>query len=122
MFIFGIDGISFPENVTIYIERGAILSVGNGVTLTFNTAGTPSSADQIQAGRFQIFSFTGTGACAGLQYAHAEWFGADPTVTSASRTACVNALSSLNANGTLYMMGLNYLIDGTLTEEYVLTN
>jgi len=46
--------LTVPANITLKPERGAILSIANGVTLTISGA--------LDAGLYQVFSWTGTGA------------------------------------------------------------
>jgi hypothetical protein len=63
---------TIPSNVSLSIKKGTIFSIANGITLTIN--GT------LDAGLYQIFSCTGTGAVdlsnAGINKAPVEWFGA----------------------------------------------
>lgn len=46
--------LSIPANIALKVERGATLSVATGKTLTIN--------GPVEAGDYQIFSWTGTGA------------------------------------------------------------
>lgn len=61
--------LTVPANVTLNLERGAVLAVATTKTLTINGL--------IEAGFYQVFSWTGTGAIvlSGLQPVKTSWFG-----------------------------------------------
>jgi hypothetical protein len=61
--------LTIPANITLKAERGVMISVANGVSLTIN--GTITADDN------QIFSWTGTGAIvlSGLHPIKSTWFG-----------------------------------------------
>jgi parallel beta-helix repeat protein len=66
------ENLTVPGNVTLKVEQGALLAIGNGKTLTINGS--------IEAGLYQTFSCTGTGKVAfGAGYyktVRPEWWGA----------------------------------------------
>lgn len=67
------SNLSIPANITLKPERGAVLAIATGVTLTIN--GT------LDAGLYQIFSYTGTGkvvfgSANAPPVVYAEWWGA----------------------------------------------
>ncbi len=98
--------LSIPSNITLVIERGAIISIANGVTLTINGG--------FEAGLYQVFSMTGTGAVTfGSGYVntlHSEWFGTN----QAALQACLNA----GISSKTVLISNNY----SLTSELTLTN
>lgn len=62
---------TIPANVHLVVQQGGLLSLANGVTLTVNGS--------LSAGRYQIFSLSGTAVLAGsprLDAVLPEWFGA----------------------------------------------
>jgi hypothetical protein len=63
---------TIPANVTLKPERGAILSIATGVTLTINGG--------LDVGLHQIFSWSGTGKVVfgpgAVKSVHPEWWGA----------------------------------------------
>ena len=86
---------SIPANITIKPERGTIFSIATGATLTIN--------GQIEAGPYQIFSWTGTGkvviagTIAGGLYP--QWWGVQGdgvTDNQAALQACLNAPTAAN--------------------------
>src|SRR5512140_294553 len=60
------SNLSIPANITIKPERGAVLAVSDAVTLTF---GSPPDA-----GRYQIFSLSGTGQTVVTGEVKPEWW------------------------------------------------
>lgn len=64
-------GVTIPSTINLKISKGATITVANGATFTIN--GT------LDAGPYQIFSCTGTGAVSfgprSITQAHVEWFG-----------------------------------------------
>jgi hypothetical protein len=93
--------LTIPANITLKPKRGAILSIADGVTLTINGG--------LDAGLYQIFSWTGAGAIslanAKIPYTLPQWFGvtADGTDQSAALQKCINS-----ANGAVYFPPGNY--------------
>jgi hypothetical protein len=62
---------TIPANVSLVVQQGGRLVLANGVTLTIN--------GPLAAGRYQIFSWSGSGTVAGspaIDAALPEWFGA----------------------------------------------
>lgn len=86
---------TIPSNVVLRPRNGAILSVATGVTLTINGA--------LEAGPYQIFSCTGTGAVAlANKVILADWFGVSPDATAANNaTYLTAAMASVGQNCTV---------------------
>ena len=81
---------TIPDNVSIIIKRGAIFSVDTGRTLTINA--------ELLAGRYQIFSLSGTASVNGTprsEYIYPEWFHPGGTDWS---TAISKALTFANGS------------------------
>lgn len=79
------------SNIRIIPENGALFSIATTKTLTVNGV--------MEAGRYRIFSLTGTGAVAGLKTAFPEWFGTG----AAALQSCMNACQTTLLNdGTVY--------------------
>ena len=77
------SNLTVPANVTLHVERGAILSVANSVTLTIN--------GPFEAGLYQTFNWTGSGKVVLTQWErYVEWWGAKPD-NSTDCTAALNA-------------------------------
>lgn len=100
--------LTIPANITIKPERGAILSVTTGKTLTIN--GT------MEAGLYQIFSCAGTGKVTLPGWAEAEWFGVNAAQTAANNyTYFTRVAESLPNGGVLRLSTLgNYNADGLI--------
>jgi hypothetical protein len=65
------SNLTVPVNVTLKVERGAILNIADSITLTINGG--------LNCGLYQIFSCTGTGKVVygtGVQEVFPEWYGA----------------------------------------------
>jgi len=64
--------LTIPSNITLWIERGAVLDIADTKTLTINGG--------LRGGRYKYFTWTGTGKVAfgegSLIYAAPEWWGA----------------------------------------------
>ncbi|MFA5025403.1 MAG: hypothetical protein WC503_02780 [Candidatus Shapirobacteria bacterium] len=75
-------------NINLKMERGAVLTIATGVTVTINGS--------LDAGLYQIFSCTGTGKVvyAGLKYP--EWWGAK---NDSGTTDCTEATAAAVLNG-----------------------
>jgi len=63
--------LTIPANITLKLERGAIFSIADGMTLTINGS--------LEAGLYQIFSCTGTGKVlfgdGAVKEGYLEWWG-----------------------------------------------
>ncbi len=62
---------TIPANVHLVVQQGALLAIANGITLTIN--------GPLSAGRYAIFSCSGSGTLAGdpkIDHVYPEWFGA----------------------------------------------
>ena len=108
------DDFTIPANLTLKPERGAILSVATGKTLTINGG--------YEAGLYQSFSCTGTGkvvfGIGAVENSYPEWWGAYSDGTNAAATyaaiqAAINAghatvhLSAYNGNYNIGTTGLS---------------
>lgn len=77
---------TIPGNITIRPENGAIISVATGTTIAIN--------GPFEAGLYQVFSCTGTGAVtfgAAVKEVHPEWWGTNTTPGSTDMTAAIQA-------------------------------
>jgi len=87
---------TIPSNITLKFERGAILSIDSGKTLTF-AEGAGLYADP------HAQCFSGSGAVAGLTKAYPQWWGASNSETSTSdESAIESAIASIRAGGTVF--------------------
>lgn len=84
------SAVTFAANVTCFFEKGAILSVPTGVTVTFT--------GQIQAGEQQIFTTAGTGkfVFGTAREVNAGWW---PTYTTDAGPCITSAFASIAAVG-----------------------
>lgn len=101
--------LTIPSNITVQVEKGAILSVAASKTLTMYTP---------EAGDYQIFSL-GKGTLAGLKEARPEWFG----VTGSSDQIAINhaIVATKDVHGQVLLSARNYNIDSNI-EYYTGTN
>jgi hypothetical protein len=74
------QSVTLTSNITLKIEKGAVLSIAVGKTLTMN--------GKVEAGDYQIFSGEGTVTVPGVL--KAEWFGIVPDFVSSSDTGTDN--------------------------------
>jgi hypothetical protein len=78
------DNLTIPSNISLKVERGAILAVADGKTLTIN--------GPLEAGLYRVFSWSGTGHVAfgtwAVREVYPEWFGA----VADGVTDCTSAL------------------------------
>jgi hypothetical protein len=93
------------SNILLKPDKGALITVATTKTLTIN--------GPLDAGIYQVFSLTGTGAVAGLKTVYPEWFGAvgngsadDSAALTASVAACVTDGSIRLSKGTYKTTGL----------------
>ncbi|MCK5601192.1 hypothetical protein KAR91_04960 [Candidatus Pacearchaeota archaeon] len=101
-----------PENVKVLFERDGFWTIENGITVTFN--------GQLEAGLWQIFSYTGTGTLAGtpvIDTVYPQWWA---TGTGANGTEWANncieeAYTFTPAGATIFLPQGYYTLDGTLT-------
>ena len=67
-----------PSNVTLYFLQGGSLTISHGVTVTIN--------GHVDAGLYQIFSWTGTGevvfGAGAVKEVYPEWWGAKPDAST----------------------------------------
>lgn len=99
-----------PANVTLKVLKGGQFSIADGVTLTINAPP--------EAGPYQIFTWTGTGAVSFgslVTEVLAEWFGAAADNSTDSAPAINKAITSLPTNGTLRLLRGTY----KLVSDYV---
>lgn len=103
------------SDCTWKIEKGGLLTIASGKTLTFQ------SQPQIPDG---VHAFTGSGAVAGLKEARPEWFGGSADGVTGSAAAMRNAVASLTNGGVLKLNPGSYYMDSIdptpiSTDEYV---
>ena len=84
--------LTIPANVTLAMERGAILTIVTGKTLTINGG--------LKAGLYQIFSCIGTGSVdlrynRSIKEIYTEWWGAKADGTTDSTAAFQSAFNAL---------------------------
>ena len=92
--VLGTYTISTDKTVTttLNVPNGVIYSVATGKTLTIN--------GPFEAGDYQVFSCTGTGAVAGLKSARLAWFGVNTTPGTTDMGPMIQkAASSLTSGG-----------------------
>lgn len=108
--------ITIPSNVTVRFERGAKITMATGTTLRWNGG--------IEAGPYQIFDWTGTGAIlfaatgamGRLYEISAEWFGAVGNGATDDSPAIQKALTSINeTEGLLRLRSAEYAIATSLS-------
>ena len=95
---------TIPANVTLKVIHGGIINIATNKTLTIN--GT------IEAGLYQIFSLTGTGAVAGLKESYPEWFGAAGDGATDDTSALTAAATSITAGGIISLAPKTYATTG----------
>ena len=78
------DNLTIPANISLQVERGAILAVADGKILTIN--------GPVEAGLYQVFSWSGSAQIAfgawAVREVYPEWFGA----VADGVTDCTSAL------------------------------
>ncbi|MEW6658128.1 MAG: hypothetical protein AB1424_05680 [Thermodesulfobacteriota bacterium] len=89
------SNLTIPANITLKPERGAIISIADGRALTIR--------GDLEAGPFQVFSWTGTGTVRELKQAIPDWF-IDPSSTDDTAgvqkclDVCTNVVFARNYN------------------------
>ena len=81
--------LTVPANLTLKFAHGAVLTIATGQTLTIN--------GPLEAGRYQIFSWNGTGTVAYgnlVPEVYPEWYGAVPDNSTDSVTYLQKALDT----------------------------
>ena len=121
--------LSIPANVSLKVERGAILSIASSKTLTLNGS--------FDAGLYQVFSCTGTGTVVfgnGVPRVYPQWFGAvgdnsaddttaiNQAATAARASACkriaLPACAGHQVTAQLDLTGLSIEGDGPIYSTY----
>lgn len=114
--------LSIPANVSLKAERGAVLAVATGKTLTIN--------GPLEAGPYQIFSCTGTGQVVfgpgAVKEAYGEWWGAKgdgATDDTAAFTAAMKALnttvSGKTYGGTIRVLSKRYKLNLLINQNNI---
>jgi len=94
-----------PENVSIYVNNGGLVTVSTGITLTINGS--------FDAGDYQAFSCAGTGAVANLKHTSPTWFGLSSTATGANNQIYLTkAIASIVAGGEVNLSFGSYAVVG----------
>jgi hypothetical protein len=110
------NNLAVPNNVTLKPERGAILNVPDGITLTINGG--------VEAGLYQVFSWTGTGkvqfgAASRVKEIFPQWWGAVGDGANNDLTAVQAALNAPAGNCAVKFIKGSYLLDGG-SSQYIL--
>lgn len=99
------DDLTIPDNITIKLERGAILTIANGKTLAFNGG--------LEAELFQIFTWTGTGevvfGAGSIKEIYPQWWGAKGDGVTDNTAAIQAAINAVPAKGALVFPSGTYL-------------
>jgi hypothetical protein len=83
------ENLTVPATLTLKFAHGAVFTVATGKTLTIN--------GPLEAGRYQIFSWSGTGTMAYgnlVPEVYPEWYGAIPDIATDSVTYLQKALDT----------------------------
>jgi len=113
-----ITACTIPANINLRFDRGAMLSVGSGVTVTI--------AGGIEAGPWQIFNTSGGGSVVisnSVDVMYAEWWGAvagdgsDDTAAIQAAVTCA-ARHADGHVGVIRLLGGTYNISSTITSSY----
>ncbi len=98
--------LTIPANITLAPNPGAILSIDTGVTLTIN--------GPFEAGRYQVFSCTGTGQVVfgSALTDYPEWWGAKADGGTTDNTPPINAaLNALAYGGKVSLVNGSYYLN-----------
>jgi hypothetical protein len=100
------ENLDFPKNITLRFERGAIFSIGSGVTVTINS--------EIEAGFYQIFS--GPGRVEGnimARFIYPQWWGSQGDGVADDYEAIAKAAQAAKGK-VLYFKHGSYLTSQTI--------
>ena len=97
-----------PSTMMVKFERGGKWTIENGITVTFN--------GQIDAGLWEIFTYTGTGTLAGTPQVKAfypQWWGALGDGSTDDSDAIEDAVNAVPSGGTIIFpdCASSYIID-----------
>jgi hypothetical protein len=106
-----LENLTIPANINLKVEQGAILSLGEGVTLTIN--------GPLEAGSYQIFSCTGSGkavfSARTMRDALPQWWGATGAgIATHDDTAAIQAALNSGAPRVVFNGG-TYGVSASLT-------
>lgn len=104
------SNLTIPANICLRVERGAVFSVGDGVTFTIN--------GPFSAGLYQVFSCAGTGkvvfGSGAVKDAFPQWWGAKGDGTTNDYTA-INAVCNSGALKVTFIdTGSNYIVNNCI--------
>jgi hypothetical protein len=100
------ENLDFPKNITLRFERGAIFSIGSGVTVAINS--------EIEAGFYQIFS--GPGRVEGnimARFIYPQWWGSQGDGVADDYEAIAKAAQAAKGK-VLYFKHGSYLTSQTI--------
>jgi hypothetical protein len=102
--------LAIPTNITLKVERGAVLNIADGITLTVNGG--------LDTGVYRIFACAGTGKVvlgSAVPEAHPEWWGAkgDNGVTD-DLAAFQSCLLAVAAGTKVSLLSRSYRLAGEL--------
>ncbi len=110
-----ISNMTIPSNVCLKVDKGAVLSILGTQTLTIN--------GPLEAGPYQIFAWTSTGAIAlrNGQPAYAEWFGAVGDDSTDDYAAIQKCVDSQAPGGEIKLLAKIYKLTDEILVQKVLT-
>jgi len=102
--------LTIPANITLKLPRGAILNIAAGKTLTINGG--------VEAGLYQIFSWTGAGKVVlgngAVREVYPEWWGAKGDGATDCTSAIAAATNATQGQMPVHFVGNDYLVTNTL--------
>lgn len=102
------EDLVVPSNITIKVERGAVISIASGKILTIK--GT------FEAGTYQVFSYIGSGearfAPSAIKEAFPEWWGVHG---KDDQVAINRAIRAVPKGSTIRLLNKSYILNGTVT-------